>query len=100
MDASRRRALLAYGLLWISTPALPAADSIFRRGDVNQDGQLDLSDPVKVFNVLFLGDPSPGCDDALDLNDDGALDISDGIYGLAFLFTDGSQPRDPFPDCG
>src|ERR1041385_6606271 len=67
-------------------PATRGGEVFFRRGDANQDGILDISDSVKVLNVLFLGDPSPGCDAALDLNGDGAVDISDGIYGLGFLF--------------
>src|SRR5262249_2736595 len=72
----------------------------FRRGDANQDGHLDLSDVVKVVSVLFLGDPLPGCETAMDLNADGQVDISDAIYGLSFLFAGGPAPPAPFPDCG
>ena len=80
--------------------ALPAEGVAFRRGDANQDAEIDISDFLKVLGVIFLGDPSPGCDAAMDVNGDRSVDISDGLYGLNFLFIGGAAPPEPFVRCG
>ena len=48
------------------------------RGDVNQDGQLDLSDLVGVLRTLYGSSPVP-CVGAADANVDGQVDLSDAI---------------------
>jgi hypothetical protein len=71
-------------------------------GDANQDSSLDLADPVKVLNHLFLGiaDPLP-CDGTLeadgnrallDMNGDGRVDLADPVHALNYLFSGGGQP--------
>jgi len=75
--------------------AEPPTEKAFSRGDCNQDGSLDLSDPINIVDVLFLGEARPLCEDSCDLNDDGGLDISDPIYELQALFQGGSPPRPP-----
>jgi hypothetical protein len=85
--------------LFLSTPLL-SVEARFKRGDANLDGGFDLSDAVKTLGVLFLNDPSPGCDNAMDSNDDGRVDISDAIYSLASLFTGGPDPKPPYRACG
>ena len=92
------RSLLVVAAL--ATPSLVAQDVSFVRGDSNTDGSIDISDPVKTLGVLFLGDPNPGCDDAMDSNDSGVLDISDGVFTLNFLFAGGADIPAPYPDCG
>jgi arylsulfatase A-like enzyme len=73
----------------------------FRRGDCNDDGELDVSDAVRGLLWLFGGAEAPGCIDACDSNDDGGLDVSDAVYLLSFLFTgSGEAPPPPFPGCG
>jgi hypothetical protein len=67
----------------------------FLRGDANEDGEVDLSDAVSVFGVLFRGEGYFACRDAADANDDGHLDISDGIYLLNFLFRGGEDLPSP-----
>lgn len=76
--------------------AITEAEAVFRRGDGNQDGQVDISDAVATLGCLFLGQECWGCDDAHDSNDDGVRDISDAVYTLGFLFTGG----DPLPAPG
>jgi len=70
---------------------------VFRRGDINSDGELDVSDVVMVLGYLFLGFDTPACLDATDVDDDGILDLSDPIYLLSFLFTGGEPPPPPGP---
>ena len=75
--------------------------SPFRRGDVNADGTLDLSDAIFTLGYLFLGSPSSlSCGAAADANDDRSLDTSDAIYILGFLFLGGPPPAEPYEACG
>jgi hypothetical protein len=67
----------------------------FLRGDPNEDGKIDISDPLFILGCKFLGTGCPGCRDAGDLNDDGAMDISDAVYGLNFLFSGSLPPGYP-----
>ncbi len=73
-------------------------------GDINQDGLVDISDSVTLFNFLFVGNPEflpcgngsivePGNVSLTDHNGDDLIDISDGVAGLNWLFTAGSPPH-------
>ncbi|MCA8962253.1 MAG: hypothetical protein KDC38_17130 [Planctomycetes bacterium] len=80
--------------------ALPSgAAPSFVRADCNSDGVLDISDAIRVLNLLFVA-PDLACLNACDANDDETFDISDAITQLSALFTSGSPPAPPFPDCG
>jgi len=72
----------------------------FRRGEVNGDGKLDLSDAVVTLEFLFLGAAEPDCLDATDGNDSGSVDLSDAVYALGYLFLGTAPPPEPFPECG
>ncbi len=80
--------------------ARQARSAQFIRGDANLDGQVDISDPVALLGILFLGNPDPGCADAQDANDSGETDISDAVFMLAYLFSGGRLPPAPFGECG
>ncbi|NRA76518.1 MAG: hypothetical protein HRU16_11305 [Planctomycetes bacterium] len=72
----------------------------FKRGDVNIDGTLDISDAIGTLNYLFQNLPL-GCLDAVDANDDGNLDISDAVSILNYIFAGGAPPAAPGPtECG
>jgi len=75
-----------------------------RPGDCNQDGHIDISDPICLLSFLFLGQPSqlPCGDgskedlaniDLLDSNGDGELDLSDAVGIILFLFVGGPPPE-------
>ncbi len=72
----------------------------FRRGDVNQDGVHDLSDPIALLGHLFLGAPAPGCMLSADVNDSGVVDLSDAVALLSHLFLGTAAPPAPFPGFG
>ena len=72
-------------------------------GDANQDGVLDISDPVRLLRQLYLGIPAEiPCDSEnlftggslvlLDVNGDSRAALSDAVYTLNFLFTRGPEP--------
>ena len=70
----------------------------FLRGDSNQDGTLNLADPIFVLDYLF-GDTLLQCLDSGDMNDDGLLNVADPIYGLSYLFDGGRSPPPPLSGC-
>jgi hypothetical protein len=85
---------------WILEGARRDVAISFFRGEVNDDGQFNLTDPITVLSHLFLSGPAPGCLDAADVNDDGVLNLTDGIYALNHLFLGGPEPAAPFAGCG
>ncbi len=87
----------------IHRPRTPceAPREIFKRGDADGSGELDISDPIAALSWLFTGGREPVCLDAADSNDDGVVDISDPIGVLGFLFLGASPPDPPGPSsCG
>lgn len=74
----------------------------FIRGDANQDQVVDLSDPVRILNILFLGKPSTifGCANAADVDDNNQHEITDAVALLRFLFNNGAPPVAPYPEAG
>jgi hypothetical protein len=72
----------------------------FKRGDVNSDGTLDISDAIGTLNYLFQN-LAVVCLDAVDTNDDAAVDISDAVSILNYIFAGGLPPAAPGPlECG
>src|SRR5262245_7135801 len=78
-------------------PGFPALEN----GDVNSDGEIDLSDAVSILGWLYLGGPGPApvaCRTAYstlssgDTNGDGEIDLSDSVHLLGFLFKGGPSP--------
>ena len=74
--------------------------TVFLRGDVTSDQEIDISDPVRILGWLFLGDETPGCLAAANANNDATIDLSDAVAILGYLFLGSTPPAAPFPDCG
>jgi hypothetical protein len=74
--------------------------ALFIRGDCDGSRVIDLTDPVFLLGVLFLGASAPRCPDACDADDSGALDLTDAIAMLGYIFLGDAQPPSPFPDPG
>ena len=72
----------------------------FRRGDVNVDGRVDISDPLALLLHLFALGYELDCRKSADSNDSGDLDLADAVYTLGYLF--GGGPGLPAPGlvCG
>lgn len=63
---------------WTVTLTGGAAGGGFRRGDANDDGAFDVSDPVFTLAALFIpGSSASTCADASDTNDDGQPRVYD-----------------------
>lgn len=72
----------------------------FIRGECNDDGSFDLSDPIFLLSYLFPQQgvpPGLSCVDACDANNDGSVDLADVTAGLAALF---GTPAIPLPGSG
>ncbi|MFP6633382.1 MAG: DUF11 domain-containing protein, partial [Planctomycetota bacterium] len=79
----------------------PVSGRTFLRGDSNDDGQVGISDSLRLFTALFLGGDFPACREAADSNNDSSIDITDGIFILSYLFLGGEEPPAPGPNsCG
>ncbi|MBN1443540.1 MAG: VCBS repeat-containing protein [Planctomycetes bacterium] len=72
----------------------------FTRGDVDQDGGIDITDAVFILEALFRGGPAPLCAKSADADDSGAIDLSDPVRILGYLFLGASRLPRPFPGCG
>lgn len=79
----------------------PNDDVEFRRGDVNDDAAVNLSDAVSLLDYLFRAGEPPGCLEAANPNDDGQVDLTDAVYLLNHLFLQGPAPVSPgYALCG
>ena len=79
---------------------IDSCEAIFVRGDNNNDGNINIADPIFLLQTLFTNGPAPSCLDAGDSNDDGFIDISDVIFEISYIFSAGAAPAAPFPTCG
>jgi len=73
---------------------------LFKRGDANADGSINIADAIFILSFLFAGDTQPVCFDAADSNDDGGVDIADAIAVLANLFGGAGDLPPPYNACG
>jgi hypothetical protein len=67
-------------------------------GDVDDDGEINVSDAVYLLNYLFKGGPAPQCDPVTscgDLNLDDVIDTADCVYLLNYLYKGGPPPGNP-----
>jgi hypothetical protein len=75
----------------------------FKRGDVDGNGLLDITDPIRNLTFQFIGLPGgeqPTCLDALDDDGNNQIEITDPITSLQIQFV-GGAPVDPgFESCG
>ena len=81
-------------------PNPTAGDFQFVRGNSNNDGRVNISDPIYTLSYLFLGGPDPICLDAADADNDSRINITDPVFTLNFLFLGGRPIPQPYPQCG
>ena len=89
-----------YGLVLSRSDLSPPSPALFRRGDANDDGGIDISDAIFTLDSLFLGGPTPSCLGAANANGDNEIDLVDPVFLLNHLFLGGPPPAPPFPGCG
>ena len=62
--------------------------AVFIRGDVNDDGIVNISDAIALINGLLNDNYSDINMDAADVNEDGAVNISDAVTLINYLLND------------
>ena len=89
-------------LLLLASPAFAGFECpVFRRGDVDASGDLNINDPIRALTFLFSGGDDLDCLDAADSDDDGAVNVSDAVFLLLYLFSGGKPTASPGPEnCG
>jgi hypothetical protein len=84
-----------------TAPVRVSTEPLFRRGDSNSDGDVNLSDATHILGFLFAGSDAPLCADAADTNDDAQVNITDALSILGWLFLGNVEPAAPGPEtCG
>jgi hypothetical protein len=72
-----------------------------RRGDADASKQVNITDAVRILNVLFLGLGVITCQDAADADDSGQVNITDAVRILNVLFLGlGTIPAPGADACG
>jgi hypothetical protein len=75
--------------------------TVFRRGDADGSGDLQITDAIRGLDYLFLGATTPACLVALDADDSGDVNITDPILVLGYLFIGNATIPAPGPiECG
>lgn len=91
------------GVLFVEPPTLVNASLFttipFHRGDLNQNGEVTISDVIFLLTQLFGGVPLT-CQDAADIDGNSVLALSDAIFLLLYLFDGGPAPIAPSSACG
>jgi hypothetical protein len=72
---------------------------VFLRGNANQDLRVNIADPVRILEHLFLDKPID-CEKTGDADDDGQVHLNDAMYILDYLFRLGPIIKPPFPEPG
>lgn len=70
----------------------------FRRGYVDRDDKVKITDAVVLLNHLFVGGEEPDCLDAADTDDSGRVDLADAVALLNYLFLGGRRSAGTFRD--
>ncbi|MGE3424731.1 MAG: FG-GAP-like repeat-containing protein [Dehalococcoidia bacterium] len=84
---------------WGTAHAEEAFFRRFRRGDVNGDGSVNISDVVSAARFLSGGE-EPVCASASDLDSDGRAQLPDLVTLVGYLFAGWAPPPAPFEQCG
>ena len=66
-----------------------------RRGDADDNGQVQLTDAVNILGFLFQGSAAPTCMDAADADNNDEVQLTDAVRILGFLFQGSEPPVDP-----
>lgn len=92
MGRGELRIILTFMLIFLLVGVVSAGGLgcfSWKRGDVNGDNAVDISDALNILGFLFQDGIPPACINAADVDANSIIDISDGIYLLSYLFSGG-----------
>ncbi len=73
---------------------------VFKRGDSNADGFLDLGDAVHTLVYMFVSGDAPKCLQSADTDGNDAIELNDPVMFLNHLYRGTAPPPPPYPACG
>ena len=77
----------------IPTTISISSDCCVMRGDINHDGQIDISDIIDLGLYMFNFGPLPPCPEEANVNGDNlGVDISDLVHRVYYMFGGGPAP--------
>ncbi len=87
--------------LWIKKPCCPVTPltCLYKPGDANGDGKIDLGDLIFIINRVYKGGPAPVFECQVDLNADGIVTLLDIFLGVNYLFKGGPPPVKSWACC-
>ena len=80
--------------------SLSATSPSFLRGDVNQDGQVNILDSNDLLRFFYDKEYEPPCLESADVNNDGLVQLADALQLISYVTHGLSPPASPFPVCG
>ncbi len=80
--------------------SLSASSPSFLRGDVNQDGQVNILDSNDLLRFFYDKEYEPPCLESADVNNDGLVQLDDALQLISYVTHGLSPPELPFPACG
>jgi len=80
--------------------SLSATSPSFLRGDVNQDGQVNILDSNDLLRFFYDKEYEPPCLESADVNNDGLVQLADALQLISYVTHGLSPPASPFPICG
>jgi len=80
--------------------SLPSTAPFFLRGDVNQDGEVNILDSNDLLRFFYDKEYEPPCLESADVNNDGLVQLDDALQLISYVTHGLSPPELPFPACG
>ena len=80
--------------------SLPSTTPFFLRGDVNQDGEVNILDSNDLLRFFYDKEYEPPCLESADVNNDGLVQLDDALQLISYVTHGLSPPELPFPACG
>ena len=80
--------------------SLPSTTPFFLRGDVNQDGEVNILDSNDLLRFFYDKEYEPPCLESADVNNDGLVQLDDALQLISYVTHGLSPPALPFPACG
>jgi hypothetical protein len=71
----------------------------YLRGDLTNNGEIEVVDAIAVLRYLFIGDFDPTCLEAANVNGSRQINITDPVVLLSWKFIGGVTIPPPFPEC-
>src|SRR4030067_1108372 len=89
-----------YSPLWIrSSCAVSSLTCLYKPGDANGDGKVDLADLIFMVNYIMKGGPAPTFECQADLNADKIVTLLDVVVAVNYLFKGGNPPLKSWACC-